>query len=94
MSAIRVLQLVASSHGGGAAHVRDLVARLSRDRFDVTVAMPLDGGNVTPADLNGRFIAMDIAQGFRLGDLGGLGRLLRAQKFGIVREFTCRLPFE
>jgi len=53
VSGIRVLQLIASSRGGGASHVRDLALALDRSRFAVQVAMPEDGGNVRPADFMG-----------------------------------------
>ena len=46
---IRVVMVVASSRGGGAAHVRDLSLGLARRRYAVKV-MPADGGHVTPED--------------------------------------------
>lgn len=53
MSRLRVLQFIASSRGGGAAQVRDLALGLPKDRFQVFVAMPDDGGNVSSADFEG-----------------------------------------
>ena len=48
---IRVVMVVASSRGGGAAHVRDLSLGLARRRYAVEVVMPADGGHVTPEGL-------------------------------------------
>lgn len=50
MTQIRILQLVASSRGGGAVHVRALATQLDRLRYKVNVAMPEDGGSVTAQD--------------------------------------------
>ncbi|MBC7263910.1 MAG: glycosyltransferase family 4 protein [Chloroflexi bacterium] len=47
----RILEVVASSRGGGAAHVHNLVTGLGAASFDITVAMPEDGGQVTAADI-------------------------------------------
>lgn len=47
---MKVLHLVASSHGGGATHVRDLALGLSRQGYVVSVAMPEDGGIVHAED--------------------------------------------
>lgn len=65
MQAIRILQVLASGAvGGGATHLRSLVERMPRDRFDVHVACSADGplagelGSlgvpVWPVDLRGR----------------------------------------
>ena len=41
---LRVLQLLVSTElGGGPAHVRDLIAGLPRDQFDLTVGAPAAG---------------------------------------------------
>jgi glycosyltransferase involved in cell wall biosynthesis len=64
---IRIVQLVASSRGGGAVHVRDLAVGLDRGRFAVQVAMPEDGGSVTSQDfavVGIPFHCVDIAGGF------------------------------
>ncbi|MBE7473079.1 MAG: hypothetical protein DPW09_00320 [Anaerolineae bacterium] len=53
---IRVLHLVASSHGGGATHVRDLALGLAHRGHVVSVAMPEDGGIVHAED----FIAGEV----------------------------------
>ncbi len=81
MTEIGVLQLVASSRGGGAVHVRDLTLGLDRSHFAPQVAMPEDGGNVSRADFLAAgipFHAVDIAAGFSLRALRQL-RLLAAE---------------
>jgi len=72
MTAVRVLELVASSRGGGAIHVRDLVLGLDPVRFAVEVAMPEDEGNVCREDfeiIGIPFHRVDIAAGFSLAPL-------------------------
>lgn len=67
MNPLRVLELVASSRGGGAVHVRDLTFGLDRSRFAAQVAMPEDGGNVCREDFGAAgipFYQVDIAAGF------------------------------
>jgi glycosyltransferase involved in cell wall biosynthesis len=69
MKALRVLELVASSRGGGAIHVRDLTFGLDQSRFAAQVAMPDDGGNVCGEDFGAAgipFHQVDIAAGFSL----------------------------
>ncbi len=78
MNRLRVLEVVASSRGGGAVHVRDLATHLDPAQFQVTVAMPEDGGHVTQADFTAHgvgFVALPLARGFRLGALLALRRL-------------------
>ena len=73
-----LLHLVASSRGGGAAHVRDLALGLDPARFAVQVAMPEDGGNVRREDFETvgiPFHRLDIAAGFSLQALGHIRRL-------------------
>lgn len=78
MSHIKVLEVVASSRGGGAVHVRDLATHLDPAQFQVTVVMPEDGGHVTRADFEPygvEFIPLALASGFHLGALLTLRRL-------------------
>jgi glycosyltransferase involved in cell wall biosynthesis len=66
---IGVLELVASSRGGGAVHVCDLSLGLDRGHFAAQVAMPEDGGNVSRKDFliaGIPFHRVDIASGFSL----------------------------
>ncbi len=93
MSMIRLLHLVASSGGGGATHVRDLAVGLSRDRFETTVAMPSDAGNVSVADFTSVGVAFEqvhIAGGFAAGEVLRLSRLLKASRFDIVHVHGAR----
>jgi len=79
VTAVRVLELVASSRGGGAAHVRDLAAGLQQLGYDVWVGMAQDGGNVRPEDLEAKgviFHRLDFATGFSVSALGRLRGLL------------------
>lgn len=75
---ISVLQLVPSSTGGGATHVRDLALGLDSTEFDVRVAMPEDSGSVTRADFeNLPFHPVSIESGFSFGALRALRKLCR-----------------
>jgi glycosyltransferase involved in cell wall biosynthesis len=67
MTRIGILELVASSRGGGAVHVRDLAMGLDRARYAVRIAMPEDGGSMTSQDFAAAgipFYSADIAGGF------------------------------
>jgi len=91
---MRVLELVASSRGGGATHVRDLAVGLSQgERFEVTVAMPLDGGNVSPEDFAAAgisFVAVDIAEGFIWREVVRVRRLLQRGGFHLLHVHGAR----
>jgi glycosyltransferase involved in cell wall biosynthesis len=79
MTRLSVLELVASSRGGGAVHVRDLALALDPTRFAAQVAMADDGGTVSPDDFAAAgipFHSLDIAAGFSLSAIGQLRRLL------------------
>ena len=79
MTPVRVLELVASSRGGGAAHVRDLAVGLQRLGHDVLVGMAQDGGSVQAEDLETQgvtFCRLDFATGFSVSALAQLRRLL------------------
>lgn len=89
MTPAPLLHLVASSHGGGATHVRDLAQGLPRDRFRSTVAMPLDGGNVSPTDFT-EFVPLNIAGRFAWRELLRLRRLLRAGGFRLLHVHGTR----
>jgi len=81
---ISVLELVASSRGGGAVHLRDLTRYLDSRRFAVTVAMSEDGGNVTAAD----FIAHGISFS-QLGMTGSSALTAPLQLRGLLVEKDC-----
>ncbi len=90
---INVLQLIASSHGGGATHVRDLAAMLPKDEFQVTVTMPTDGGNVSPAEIaatGATFTAVSINQGFQWRAIQKIRELLRENSFDLMHMHGAR----
>ena len=79
MRPVRVLEVIASSRGGGASHVFDLATHLNQARFNVRVAMPEDGGNVTAEDFARHgitFAPVEIAGGFSVAAVAHLRRLL------------------
>ncbi len=94
MRRVKVLQLAASSRGGGATHVRDLALGLSQDdAFEVTVAMPTDGGNVSPGDFSGAgipFEVVNIAEGFAWREVRRLRGLLQRGGFHILHVHGSR----
>lgn len=78
MSRPAVLEVVASSRGGGAVHVRDLALGLAVRGYAVTVAMPADGGQVNAASFAGSgisFVELPLAEGFSWRGLAALRRL-------------------
>lgn len=77
--AVKVLEVIASSRGGGASHVFDLATHLPRADFDVRVAMPEDGGTITAGDFARHgitFHSLAIAGGFSLAAIGAQRQLL------------------
>ncbi|GIK39305.1 MAG: glycosyl transferase group 1 [Chloroflexota bacterium] len=90
---ISVFHLVASSHGGGATHVRDLALGLPHDHYRITVGMPLDGGNVSATDFTAagvEFIPLDIAKGFAWQEVWSLRRLLQTHNFHLIHLHGAR----
>lgn len=90
---ISILELTASSRGGGAAHVRDLARTVDSSRFTRAVAMAEDGGNVTEADFTDYgvpFHQLDIAGSPSLTALLKLRRLLRQESFDILHCHGAR----
>lgn len=93
MKQTRLLHLVASSRGGGATHVRNLALGLPCDRFHSTIAMPLDGGNVSPDDFTVaeiEFVPVNIAGGFAWREVLRLRRLLRAGGVHLLHAHGAR----
>ena len=89
----KVLQLIASSHGGGATHVLDLATLLPKERFKVTVAMPEDGGNVSRAAIEtsgSEYIPLDIRSGLKLSGLKKVRSLLKNGRFHILHVHGAR----
>ncbi len=80
-----VLQVVSSSRGGGAEHVRCLVKGLDRTRFVPGVAMPEDGGHVAAGDFEeAAFLALNIAAGFSLREVFRLRRFIQEGRFDLI----------
>ena len=93
---ISVLQLVASSRGGGAVHVRELTSLLDPSRFAATVAMPEDGGHVTALDFTDQgveFHRVDIASGPSLTAVRRLRALLSERRFDMLHCHGARAAF-
>ena len=89
---IPILQVIASSHGGGATHVLDLATALS-SQFQVTVAMPDDGGNVSPEQIEAvgaRFYPIGIRHGFHWQEVRELRRFIEANRFELVHVHGAR----
>jgi glycosyltransferase involved in cell wall biosynthesis len=93
MERLNILQLVASSHGGAAAHVRDLVLGLPQDHYCSTVAMPLDGGNVAPQNFTNvgiEFVPVNMTRGFTWREIFHLRRLLQTRNIHILHVHGAR----
>jgi glycosyltransferase involved in cell wall biosynthesis len=93
MKPLNILQLVASSHGGAATHVRDLALGLPQNRYCSTVALPLDGGNVSPQDFTTagtEFVPLNIASGFAWREILRLRRLLQTENFHLLHAHGAR----
>jgi len=65
---ISILHLVASSHGGGATHVRDLALAMSHGQYPTAVAMPDDKGTVNVADFARHQVEFHLLSG-KLGQI-------------------------
>ena len=93
---MKILQLVASSCGGAASHVRDLALGLPKDLYSVAVAMPEDTGNVCAEDFRHasvRFFPLGIEKGFNLRAFFRLRDLLMRERFDIVHAHGARAAF-
>lgn len=91
---LSVLQVVASSQGGGATHVRDLVSELDAARFAVEVAMPDDGGHIGPQDFARLGIpshSLPLAAGVSGRALHDLRRII--SRFQVVHAHGARAAF-
>ena len=96
MSRCRVLQIVASSQGGGAEVLRCLVKELDPARYESTVVMPDDGGQLSAADfeiMGVRCLRFDMAAGFSLREWWRLRRFVRDGAFDIVHCHGARAAF-
>lgn len=92
----KILQLIASSHGGGATHLLDLATLLSKKKFEVTVAMAADNGNVSPSQIQAAgstFIPLPIHAGFDLSELKKLRGILQNNHFDLLHIHGARAGF-
>lgn len=91
-----ILELIASSHGGGASHVLDLATFVPQERFRITVGMPQDGGNVTKIQIEqtgARFLSLNIHAGLRLAELNTLRRFVRDERVDLIHIHGARAGF-
>lgn len=89
----RVLQIVASSRGGGAEVLRCLVKGLDPREFESVVIMPDDGGHVGEKDLaevGATLARFQLDRGFNLKELWRLRRFVRGGHFDIVHVHGAR----
>ncbi len=95
MGQIKLLHLVASSHGGAATHIRDLVRGLPED-YHSTVAMPFNGGNVSENDFEtagATPLSVCIETGFVWKEFLHLRRILQTNNFQIFHLHGARAAF-
>jgi len=89
----RVLQVVASSRGGGAVHVRSLARALAEAGYAAGVAMPPDGGQVRPEDLHADgtgYTPLPHPAHSPLRSLGALAGILRTGGYDLVHAHGSR----
>nr|MBP7688059.1 glycosyltransferase [Thermoflexales bacterium] len=89
----RVLQIVASSRGGGAEVLRCLVKGLDPREFESVVIMPDDGGHVGEKDLTevgATLVRFQLDRGFNLKEWWRLRRFVRGGRFDIVHVHGAR----
>ncbi len=94
MSAALALQVLASSRGGGAVHVRSLTAGLAARGYAVEIAVPEDGGHLGGTDFElagGRFVALPRSAARRVV---ALARTLRGRRPAVVHAHGARAGFE
>jgi glycosyltransferase involved in cell wall biosynthesis len=90
---LRVLQIVASSRGGGAEVVRCLVKGLDPREFASEVVMPDDGGHIGPADfeaLGAHLEQLALEAGFSVGTWLRLRNFINRGHFDIVHVHGAR----
>jgi glycosyltransferase involved in cell wall biosynthesis len=89
----RVLQVVASSRGGGAELIRCLVKGLDPAEFESIIVMPDDGGHVGVTDfveLGASLKRFAFEAGFSLSEFWRLRRLVRGGKFDVIHLHGAR----
>ena len=96
MRRMRVLQLVASSRGGGATHMLALASGLAARGHKVAATMPADGGAVEPSDFEMagvRFHTLVGNSGSLLGPYRTLSELLANVAPDVVHGHGSRAAF-
>lgn len=89
----RLLQVVASSRGGGAVHTLALTAELAAAGHEVTVAMPTDGGHLAAADFEAagaRFVGLPGGKRSLTGRVRDLGAVIRQVRPELVHAHGSR----
>jgi len=89
----RVLQIVASSRGGGAEVLRCLVKGLDPNEFESVVIMPNDGGHVAEndfRDLGAALHRFTLDASFNVSEFLRLRRFVRGGHFDIVHVHGSR----
>lgn len=90
---MRILQVVASSRGGAAEHVFCIAKGIDRSKFDLTVIMPEDNGNVNVSDLRGRrirVVSFNVFNRFSLKEFLNLRDFIRRGNFNIIHFHGTR----
>lgn len=93
MAKRHILQLIASSHGGGASHLLDLVTLLPKNAFEVTVVMPEDGGNVSQEQIEAAgasFLPLPIASGFNFHAIRRVRQVVTQGRFHLIHVHGAR----
>ena len=93
---IKVLQMVPSSRGGAASHVRDLALGLPAADYQVNVVMPLDGGNIIPqhfTEANVTLIPAAIDAGLSLNTWQQVRNTLQQGQYDILHLHGARAAF-
>jgi hypothetical protein len=96
MRRMRVLQVVASSRGGGATHMLALASGLAARGHEVAATMPADGGTVEPPDFEMagvRFHTLVGNSGSFLGPYRTLSGLLADVAPDVVHGHGSRAAF-
>jgi glycosyltransferase involved in cell wall biosynthesis len=90
---LRVLQIVASSRGGGAEVVRCLVKGLDPQEFASEIVMPADGGQIGPADfeaLGAHLEQLALEAGVKVGTWLRLRQYIGRGQFDVVHVHGAR----
>ncbi|HAJ34039.1 MAG TPA: hypothetical protein DCK79_11950 [Candidatus Atribacteria bacterium] len=90
---MRILEIVASSQGGAAEHIFCIAKGIDRSKFDLTVVMPEDNGNVNFTDLRRlkiRVVSFNVFSRFSLKEFLNLRDFISRGNFDIVHFHGTR----